>query len=623
MRFKRCFAPYNSDLKHSKELRTVPESITKFFPSVSKTDYICDSCRRKVTDDELSLGDYFEIVKNLKQKLHSEDTAKNDKILLSQLLPSHWSVREVANFSNISVRQSHKNKSLKNLESSLPPVTSHNRISDKVIEKVKMFYEDDENSRILPGMKDTKCIKEDGKSKFVQKRLVLYTLRELYLKFKESNTDIKIGFSKFAEFRPKNCVLAGASGTHNVCVCVHHQNVKLMLAGLDISRLTSGTIKDYKDCISNIVCQNPQPDCFLNKCTMCPGVDKLISNLQELLHRNHIDQVKYLTWHTTDRSNLTTRIDECEDFLQCFSPALLKLKLHSFIAKKQSAYYQHVKDTLSIGEFLISMDFSENYAFVAQDAAQSFHYNNNQCSLATAVIYFKDINLKTCHLSVAVFSDVLTHDTVAVYCVQTKIIDFLRSSFSDINKIIYFTDGAAQHFKNKYNFQNVRHHFQDFEIKAEWHFHATAHGKNACDGVGASIKSNARRASLRTTLNNILTPQNLYDWASVYFKNIMSFYLSKDEYNSMKEKLKKRFESAITIPGTLTYHCVKSTKDANRLELKEFSASETCKIFPPVEKGRKRSAKPIDTTNVKKTKDIIQKNVSQKKKVVKTVKKKV
>lgn len=35
-------------------------------------------------------------------------------------------------------------------------------------------------------------------------------------------------------------------------------------------------------------------------------------------------------------------------------------------------------------------------------------------------------------------------------------------------------------------------HKNDFNIKAEWHYHATAHGKNACDSVGATLKREAR-----------------------------------------------------------------------------------------------------------------------------------
>ena len=71
-------------------------------------------------------------------------------------------------------------------------------------------------------------MKKEGKRQHIQKRLVLSNLREVYCEFKERFPDCKIGFSKFAGLRPKHCVLAGASGTHSVCVSTIHQNVKLM-----------------------------------------------------------------------------------------------------------------------------------------------------------------------------------------------------------------------------------------------------------------------------------------------------------------------------------------------------------------------------------------------------------
>ena len=40
---------------------------------------------------------------------------------------------------------------------------------------------------------------------------------------------MKIGFT---EFCPKECVLPGSSGTHSVCVCTKHQNVKLMVVSI-------------------------------------------------------------------------------------------------------------------------------------------------------------------------------------------------------------------------------------------------------------------------------------------------------------------------------------------------------------------------------------------------------
>ena len=74
--------------------------------------------------------------------------------------------------------------------------------------------------------KDCVSVLVDGEKKNIQKRRSLTTLKKAHVKFKEENPDVKIGFSKFAEARPKHVVLPGDSGTHNVCV--NHQNPKLM-----------------------------------------------------------------------------------------------------------------------------------------------------------------------------------------------------------------------------------------------------------------------------------------------------------------------------------------------------------------------------------------------------------
>ena len=63
----------------------------------------------------------------------------------------------------------------------------------------------------------------------VQKRLILCNLKEVYQHFKTKYPQLRIGFSKRAELRPKQCILAGASGTHSVCAYTIHQDVKLML----------------------------------------------------------------------------------------------------------------------------------------------------------------------------------------------------------------------------------------------------------------------------------------------------------------------------------------------------------------------------------------------------------
>ena len=61
----------------------------------------------------------------------------------------------------------------------------------------------------MPGKKDIFCLlrKADGEKEHWQKRLVLCNLKEAYHQFKTEHPDVKVGFSKFAELRPKECVL--------------------------------------------------------------------------------------------------------------------------------------------------------------------------------------------------------------------------------------------------------------------------------------------------------------------------------------------------------------------------------------------------------------------------------
>lgn len=87
----------------------------------------------------------------------------------------------------------------------------------------------------MPGKKDVLIVRnEEGNKIEVRKRLLLGTLRELYHIFKERYTDLNLGFSKFAELKPRECVYVSSCGTHTVCVCTYHQNVKLMILGTKI-----------------------------------------------------------------------------------------------------------------------------------------------------------------------------------------------------------------------------------------------------------------------------------------------------------------------------------------------------------------------------------------------------
>ena len=65
----------------------------------------------------------------------------------------------------------------------------------------------------------------------------------------------KVGLSKIAKLVPKECVLAGATGTHSVCMCTIYQNVKLMMEGGRQEAQTNCWFTDHKDCLAAIQCE--------------------------------------------------------------------------------------------------------------------------------------------------------------------------------------------------------------------------------------------------------------------------------------------------------------------------------------------------------------------------------
>jgi hypothetical protein len=151
-----------------------------------------------------------------------------------------------------------------NVKTRLPPAKD---------EMVKQLHVSDEISRAMPGTKDYVSVDSEGKTVRLQKRLILCNLKEVYLSFKEQNPEKLLGFSKLAELRPKNCVLAGASGMHAVCVRTIHQNVKLMISGANLYDLAEKQVKTYDDCLS---CNVPSVSFYQGDCTVHPGTENLI-----------------------------------------------------------------------------------------------------------------------------------------------------------------------------------------------------------------------------------------------------------------------------------------------------------------------------------------------------------
>ena len=134
-------------------------------------------------------------------------------------------------------------------------------------------------------------------------------------------------------------------------------------------------------------------------------------------------------------------------------------------------------------------------------------------------------------------------------------------------------------FKNRYSISNLINHKKNFNVDAEWHFSATAHGKGAHDGLGAKFKRAAYLASLVAIPQNaMLKPLILFEWAKKNFKEINILYFDKVSHEKIRRKLNQRFNNAEAVPEILKNHgfVLKSEKE---LLIKRYSNDKIANIW--------------------------------------------
>ena len=130
---------------------------------------------------------------------------------------------------------------------------------------------------------------------------------------------------------------------------------------------------------------------MMRRCKSCPGREGVVNYLRNLPALEGKVEIRYKTWVTVDKCNLEDKVETVEEFLDSFSTAVVKLLRHHFVSKKQAIFYN--KEQLELDEGLLVMDFSENYSFIVQDAAQGYHRENSQCTFHPFVFLFQNARL--------------------------------------------------------------------------------------------------------------------------------------------------------------------------------------------------------------------------------------
>lgn len=495
------------------------------------------------------------------------------RLQLLTLAPKTWSVNQTKSFFKCSWAFAKKAMKLRDTQGILSTPTlrvSTKKLDEDVINTIKDFFKSSQISRMMPGVNDTVVVRENGTKSKKQKHLMLMNLNEAYALFKTDYPQLKVGSSAFCDNRPPECQLLGSKGSHVVCVCIHHQNVKLMHQSFQKLNPES----NHKDQMKLLMCAEPNEKCHMLECDSCPPLEDCVEKFIAFFDQNGVENIEYKSWLHTDRTTLSMSNDSVEDFCSKYASKLNDLLKHDFISKKQSNYYENAKKNLKDDEVIVHLDFSENFSHLSQESVQSEYYAQTQTTIHPIMVYYKKDG-KLEHKSYVVISDVLEHDSKFVRSMQLKIVPIIQALVPNVKKIHFWSDGAGSQYKNKFNFYYLSQYKEKFNIHVEWNFFATAHGKGVVDGIGAIIKRFLRNAIIKGQVIN--NAKEAYQVLLKYYKNQLTksdtshttepVFLSKAEISKIRLPNNQNLSS---IEGTRSFHTVISSSEHRTLIFKPF-----------------------------------------------------
>ena len=164
---------------------------------------------------------------------------------------------------------------------------------------------------------------------------MLYILREAYGIFRSMNPDCQIGFSKFCTLRPFY-VRKLAETPHNVCVCVYHGNMALLVTAVQKVSHEFPT-----NVATAFVCDDNASTCMFGECADCGlrNFDAVVKTmLSSMSEQDRALEIPYHQWQQTLKVPCDpTPAAEIFSAIRRQLPYYLR---HTLIKRRQSSFFQ-------------------------------------------------------------------------------------------------------------------------------------------------------------------------------------------------------------------------------------------------------------------------------------------
>lgn len=441
------------------------------------------------------------------------------------------------------------------------------------------FLEQDENSRLTSGKKETKTRKKVKK----QVRFLNDSLRNLHKKFIENSNLKRLSYATFCKLRPF-WILLPKVNDRQTCLCKTHANISLLITKLKTEKIINEN--SPRQLIKAICCADQTEACLERKCKLCKST-VIPANVF-----NELELTSYEKWATKKVSVIIKGQEKIcsktvKETITCSKGELLnelKTTINYVMQHENNVTHQYkaireIKQQLSENEAILHMDFSENYCCKYGEEIQSAHFGGSkpQITLHTVVLYYASGHKCFCTLS-----ESLRHDPEAICAHLNPIINATKEIVPSLNTIYFISDGPSTQYKNKKMFQlTVRYLVPELNVNTMyWNFTASGHGKGAPDGVGGCVKRTAD--TLVAQGKDINNYQKLLKALVENCKNITIFGIAND-YSDIGEKLKN--VNLVPFKGTTAVHQLSWSKtnesglEARRLSCFVCDPGQRCKHY--------------------------------------------
>jgi hypothetical protein len=209
------------------------------FEKTSKviTEELSKASRRPITPRQILPAECVncaDVINRMVPK-YQQLASRTDKYKLLTSLPKSVTIAEMVEKFKCSQYMAKLVSQLRRDKGPFSAPTKKEFINSKLTQETKQlvidFYVTDENSRVMPGMRDTIYIKNPitGMKEKKAKRQMLMSQADFYAEFRNCNPGVEIGFTSVAKLKPKYCVWPGITGFIRTCMCEIHQNFELLL----------------------------------------------------------------------------------------------------------------------------------------------------------------------------------------------------------------------------------------------------------------------------------------------------------------------------------------------------------------------------------------------------------